>query len=171
MDVHKRSVMACAITPEGWETRRFGAATGQLPELADWLAASGVSQAATESDRVYWKPVDNLLEDEFTVRAVNAVRIKQVPGRKTGVRDAERIAGLLQHGLLRASPIPDRAWRELRELTRCRRSLVQERRLNFAHGRPGLSAGTRATRHRSSRPSYSGSPSDTELDNEEGRNS
>ena len=94
--------------------------------MADWLKERDVSQSAMESTGVYWKPVYNLLEDEFTVMVVNAAHIKAVPGRKTDVKDAEWIAELLQHGLLRASFIPDRAQRELRELTRYRRSLVQE---------------------------------------------
>ena len=127
LDVHKRSVMACVITPAGRETRRFSTTTGQLLELADWLATSGVTHVAMESTGVYWKPIYNLLEEEFTALVVNAAHIKQVPGRKTDVKDAEWIAELLQHGLLRGSFIPDRPQRELRELTRYRRSLVQER--------------------------------------------
>ena len=127
LDVHKKSVLACVITPKGRETRRCGTTTGQLLELADWLTAAGVTHVAMESTGVYWKPIYNLLEDEFTMLVVNAAHIKAVPGRKTDVKDAEWIAELLQHGLLRASFIPDRAQRELRELTRYRRSLVQER--------------------------------------------
>ena len=86
-----------------------------------------MTHAAMESTGVYWKPVYNILEDEFTVMVVNAAHIKTVPGRKTDVKDAEWIAELLQHGLLRASFIPDRSQRELRDLTRYRRSVVQER--------------------------------------------
>ena len=127
LDVHKKSVVACAITPEGRETRTFRTMTGDLLTLADWLRERGVSQVAMESTGVFWKPVYNLLEDEFTVMVVNAAHIKAVPGRKTDVKDAEWTAELLQHGLLRASFIPDRPQRELRELTRYRRSMVQER--------------------------------------------
>ena len=127
LDVHKKSVVACVITPEGRETRTFGAMTRDLLALADWLKEQVVSEVAMESTGVYWKPVYNLLEDEFAAIVVNAAHIKAVPGRKTDVKDAEWIAELLQHGLLRASFIPDRAQRELRELTRYRRSLVQER--------------------------------------------
>ena len=127
LDADKKSVLACVITPKGRETRRCGTTTGQLLELADWLTAAGVTHVAMESTGVYWKPIYNLLEDEFTMLVVNAAHIKAVPGRKTDVKDAEWIAELLQHGLLRASFIPDRAQRELRELTRYRRSLVQER--------------------------------------------
>ena len=124
LDVHKKSVLACVITPKGRETRRFGATTGQLLELADWLTSAEVTHVAMESTGVYWKPIYNLLEDEFTMLVVNATHIKAAPGRKTDVEDAEWIAELLQHGLLRASFIPERAQRELRELTRYRRSLV-----------------------------------------------
>ncbi len=120
-------MLACVITPKGRETRRFGATTGQLLELADWLTSDQVPHVAMESTEVYWKPIYNLLENEFTMLVVNAAHIKAVPGRKTDVKDAEWIAELLQHGLLRASFIPDRAQRELRELTRYRRSLVPER--------------------------------------------
>ena len=127
LDVHKKSVVACVITPEGREIRRFGTTTSKLLELADWLKEQEVSPVAMESTGVYWKPVYNLLEDEFSVMVVNAAHIKTVPGRKTDVKDAEWIAELLQHGLLRASFIPERPQRELRELTRYRRSLIQER--------------------------------------------
>ena len=82
LDVHKKSVVACVITPEGRETRRFGTTTSRLLELGDWLQAQGVTQVAMESTSVYWKPVYNILEDEFTVMVVNAAHIKAVPGRK-----------------------------------------------------------------------------------------
>ena len=127
MDVHKKSVVAWVITPEGQETRRFGTTTGKLLALTDWLKEQGVTHVAMESTGVYWKPVYNLLEEEFQVMVVNAAHIKAVPGRKTDVKDAQWIAELLQHGLLRPSFIPARPQRELRELTRYRRSLVQER--------------------------------------------
>ena len=127
LDVHKKSVVACVITPEARETRTFRTMTRDLLALADWLQAQAVTQVAMESTGVYWKPVYNILEEEFTVMVVNAAHIKAVPGRKTDVKDAEWIAELLQHGLLRASFIPPRPQRELRELTRYRRSLVQER--------------------------------------------
>ena len=127
LDVHKRSVVACVITPEGQQTRTFRTMTNDLLSLADWLRELRVSHVAMESTGVYWKPVYNLLEDEFTVMVVNAAHIKRVPGRKTDVTDAQWIAQLLQHGLLRPSFIPDRPQRELRELTRYRRSLIEER--------------------------------------------
>ena len=127
LDVHKRSVVACVMTPEGQKTRTFGTTTRQLVALSDWLGEMGVTHVAMESTGVYWKPIVNLMEDRFTVWVVNAHHIKAVPGRKTDVKDAEWIADLLRHGLLRPSFIPERAQRELRELVRYRRSLVQER--------------------------------------------
>jgi transposase len=97
-----------------------------LLELADWLTSEGVTHVALESTGVYWKPAWNVLEASFTLLLVNARHIKQVPGRKTDVRDCEWIADLLRHGLLRASFVPDRPQRELREITRYRTSLVRE---------------------------------------------
>ena len=127
LDVHKRSVVACVMTPEDQKTRTFGTTTRQLMALADWLGEMEVTHVAMESTGVFWKPVVNLMEDRFTVWVVNAHHIKAVPGRKTDVKDAEWIADLLRHGLLRPSFIPERSQRELRELVRYRRSLVQER--------------------------------------------
>ena len=127
LDVHKRSVVACVMTPEGQKTRTFGTMTRQLLTLSDWLGELGVTHVAMESTGVYWKPIVNLMEDRFVVWVVNAHHIKAVPGRKTDVKDAEWIADLLRHGLLQPSFIPERAQRELRELVRYRRSLVQER--------------------------------------------
>jgi transposase len=101
--------------------------TQDLLDLADWLAQVGCTHVAMESTGVYWKPIYNLLEGTFELLVVNAHHIKAVPGRKTDVRDAEWIADLLRHGLLQPSFIPDRAQRELRELTRYRTTLVQER--------------------------------------------
>ena len=131
LDVHKKSVVACVAIRDGGiaskEVRTFGTTTRQLHALRAWLRESGVTQVAMESTASYWKPVFNLLEEEFTPWVVNPAHIKQVPGRKTDIKDAEWIADLLQHGLLRPSFIPDRAQRELRELTRYRTSLVGER--------------------------------------------
>jgi len=130
LDVHKKTVVACVRRNDGSgkirsQTRTFGTTTAALLELGDWLARSGVRQVAMESTGVYWKPVWNLLEGQFEILLVNAQHIKQVPGRKTDVKDAEWIAQLLQHGLLRGSFVPPPAQRELRELTRQRRKLVQ----------------------------------------------
>ena len=132
LDIHKDTVVACLITPgpDGQpqkETRTFGTLTADLLALGDWLRAASCTQVAMESTGVYWKPVYNLLEDDFTLVLANPQHIKAVPGRKTDVKDSEWIADLLRHGLLPASFVPDRDQRELRELTRYRTSLVQER--------------------------------------------
>jgi transposase len=132
LDVHKKSVYACVrhLDPDGTarqETRRFGTMTAELIALADWLEAEGVSHVAMESTGVYWKPVFHLLEGRFEVLLVNAHRIKQVPGRKTDVKDAEWIAQLQQCGLLKPSFLPPPPIRELRDLTRQRTQLVRER--------------------------------------------
>jgi len=128
LDVHKRTVTACVITPEGRETRTFKTMTAELLELADWLVAKDVTHVAMESTGVYWRPVYNLLEGlDMILLVVNARHIKAVPGRKTDVKDAEWIADLLRHGLLRGSYIPDRPQRELKEVVRYRRILIRER--------------------------------------------
>ena len=127
LDVHKKTVVACVITPENRQVRSFGTMTEGLLELGEWLAAEGVTHVAMESTGVYWKPVYNLLEGHLEVLVVNAQHMRNVPGRKTDVADATWIAGLLRHGLLRPSFIPDRAQRELRELTRTRISVTQDR--------------------------------------------
>ncbi len=126
LDIHKKSVVACAITPGGKETRTFTTMTRDLLELKKWLLALGVTHVAMESTGVYWKPIYNLLENDFTLLVVNAHHIKAVPGRKTDVKDAEWIADLLRHGLIRGSYIPDRGQRELRELVRYRRTLIHD---------------------------------------------
>ena len=132
LDVHKESVEACVrrIEPNGRvhsETRHWGTMTRDLREMADWLAAEGVTNVAMESTGVFWKPIFNILESRFTVILVNARHIKQVPGRKSDVRDCQWIAQLLQCGLLKASFIPPRSQRELRDLTRHRIQLVEEK--------------------------------------------
>ena len=128
LDIHKKKVTGCLITPEGRQIRTFGTMTEDLLELQDWLMASRCTHVAMESTGVYWKPIYNLLEGSgLTLLVVNAQHIKAVPGRKTDVKDAEWIADLLRHGLLRGSFIPDRPQRELRELVRYRTSLVHER--------------------------------------------
>jgi transposase len=118
------------MEPDGklWQqTRRWGTMTGQLEAMAEWLAGEGVTQVAMESTGVYWKPIYNILEGRFTILLVNARHMKQVPGRKTDVKDCQWIAQLLQHGLLRGSFVPPRGQRELRELTRHRTQLVGEK--------------------------------------------
>ena len=132
LDVHKKTVVACLVTPGRGgqptrEVRTFSTMTRELLALSDWLLEAGCTHAAMESTGSYWKPVYNLLEGSFELLVVNAQHMKAVPGRKTDVKDAEWIADLLRHGLLRPSFIPSRPERELRELTRYRTSLLQER--------------------------------------------
>ena len=128
LDVHKQTVVACLKTKKGKEIRTFGTMTASLLEMADWLIANNCQAVAMESTGVYWKPIYNILEATgMKILVVNAHHIKNVPGRKTDVKDAEWIADLLQHGLLRGSFIPDRDQRELRELVRYRTKLTQER--------------------------------------------
>jgi transposase len=128
LDVHKKSVVACAITPEGKEVRTFGTMTADLLELLEWLMSLGITEVGMESTGVYWKPIYNLLEAAGLQPTVsNAKQIKNVPGRKTDVKDAEWIAELHRHGLLPASFIPNRDQRELRELVRYRKSVIRER--------------------------------------------
>jgi transposase len=132
LDVHKKTVVACLITPGAGgrptrQVRTFSTMTRELLGLSDWLREAGCTHAAMESTGSYWKPVYNILEADFVLIVVNAQHIKAVPGRKTDVKDAEWIADLLRHGLLSPSFIPSRAERDLRELTRYRTSLQQER--------------------------------------------
>lgn len=132
LDVHKKTVVACVFTPGPTRKprkaiRTFGTMTQDLLALAAWLTSLGVTHVAMESTGEYWKPVYNLLEGSFTVLVVNAQHIKTVPGRKTDVKDAEWIAQLLRHGLLTASFIPPLPQRDLRDLTRQRTNLVQDR--------------------------------------------
>ena len=128
IDVHKKLIVACLKNGGKQEIRETGATTRELLELADWLKVSGCQMAAMESTASYWKPVYNILEmNDIPVMVVNAQHMKAVPGRKTDVTDAEWIADLVRHGLLRASYIPDREQRELRELVRYRKSLVDDR--------------------------------------------
>jgi transposase len=132
LDVHKKSVVACAITPSekrGWhrELRTFGTMTADLLALTDWLAGQAITHVAMESTGEYWRPIFNILEGSFEVLLVNAQHIKAVPGRKTDIKDAAWIAELLQHGLLRASFIPPPEQRDLRDLTRHRTNFVRDR--------------------------------------------
>jgi len=131
LDVHKRIIIACVLewVGSGWEKeiRQFGTMTSDLLALSDWLVHEGCTHVAMESTGVYWKPVYNILEGQFELLVVNAQHLKAVPGRKTDVRDAEWIAELLAHGLLRGGFVPPASVRELRELTRYRTSLVRDR--------------------------------------------
>src|SRR5262249_32727923 len=128
LDGHKKTVVACArrLDPDGRvhrQTRTFGTTTAALLELADWLAAAGVTHVAMESTGVYWKPVYHILEGHFALVLANAGHIKNVEGRKTDVKDAERVAQLLQHGLLRPSFVAPEPVRDLRGLSRQRAAL------------------------------------------------
>lgn len=128
IDVHKKLMVACFIHGREQELREFGATTKELLELADWLHKGGCQMIAMESTASYWKPLYNILESTgLNAIVVNAQHMKAVPGRKTDAKDAEWIADLLQHGLLQASYIPDKAQRELRELVGYRKSLVADK--------------------------------------------
>jgi transposase len=128
MDVHKDNITACVMTPNGKEIQTFSTKTVFLLKLIDWIKEHECTHVAMESTSVYWKPIVNLLESEgIEFLVVNAQHMKALPGRKTDVKDAEWIAQLLRHGLLKASFIPDRTQRELRELVRYRRSIIEER--------------------------------------------
>ena len=128
LDVHKKTVVACVMVPGRKEVRTFGTVTAELLRLSDWLQEEDVTTVAMESTGVYWKPVFNVLETTgLELLVVNAQHIKAVPGRKTDVKDAEWIADLLRHGLVRASFIPSRPQRELRELVRYRKTVVEQR--------------------------------------------
>src|SRR5438876_5287928 len=132
LDVHKLTVVASLILTsatgtDSREVRTFATTTAGLLALTDWLASHEVSHVAMESTGVYWRPVFNVLEGSFEVILVNAQHMKAVPGHKTDIKDSEWIADLLRHGLLKASFIPPKPIRDLRDLVRYRKTLVQER--------------------------------------------
>ena len=132
LDVHKASITACVRTPaEGGEPhqeiRKFSATTRGLLQLRDWLASFAVTLVGMEATGVYWKPVYYMLEDDFELWLLNARHLKNVPGRKTDVKDAEWICQLVEHGLLRPSFVPPKEIRELRNLTRYRKAQIEER--------------------------------------------
>jgi transposase len=135
LDVHQKTVVACVRTPGSGrqkrmsEVRTFGTFEHQLVELREWLIASGVTEVAMEATGVFWKPVWHVLDEgqPFALLLVNPAHIKNVPGRKTDVNDATWIAQLLECGLLRGSFVPPVEIRELREVTRYRRQLTEER--------------------------------------------
>ncbi len=132
VDVHKKMIRVCVLIREEKqklqkEFRTYATTSQEILSLSDWLAEVGCTHVAMEGTGVYWKPIFNLLEDRFSVLVVNAQHIKAVPGRKTDTKDAEWIADLLQHGLLKASFIPPAPQRALRELTRYRVRLTEER--------------------------------------------
>ena len=132
LDIGKREVVCCLFTPDEKgkvikEFRKFGTTTFELHALRDWLKGAQCEHAAMESTGSYWKPIWNVLEGQLGLTLVNPSHMKAVPGRKTDVKDAEWIADLCRHGLLAPSYVPDRDQRELRELTRYRRSMIEER--------------------------------------------
>jgi len=133
LDVHKKSIQACVrrglgkSEPIQQTVHSFGTMTRDIVALAEWLLQEEVTHVAMESTGVYWKPVYNILEGRFTILLVNARHVKNVPGRKTDVKDCQWLAELLQCGLLRGSFIPDRVQREFRDLTRHRAKLVGQR--------------------------------------------
>lgn len=130
LDVHPRSVSACVrIAGAGrttHEVRSFGTSTRELRQLAEWLAESGCTHAAMESTGVYWRPVWHALEGRFELLLANAMFVRNIPGRKSDVKDAEWISDLLAHGLLRGSFVPPEKVQELRDLTRTRKQLTRE---------------------------------------------
>src|ERR1700758_1701498 len=130
LDVHSDSVVACARltvrTKVTHEVRRFSTTTRDLLELADWLAAQGITHIAMEATGVYWKPIWHILEGRFELVLANAMHIRNVPGRKSDVNDAVWISDLLAHGLIRASFVPPALIQELRDLTRTRTQLTRE---------------------------------------------
>jgi transposase len=132
LDVHKKTVVATRmrVTEESrveWETKTFGTTTPDLLELHDWLLDWSISHVTMESTGDFWKPVYNVLEDTFEVLLVNAQHVHNVPGRKTDAKDSEWLAELMLHGLLKASFIPPRPQRALRDTTRYRTTVIQER--------------------------------------------
>jgi transposase len=131
LDIHKDSISACVLIKEDGKREkhlaRFGTMTSELLELADWLRSWGVKRVAMESTGVYWKPIWNILEGEFDLELINAQHIKKVPGRKTDTKDCEWVGELVQHGLVKASFVPPQAQRDLRELTRYRAVLCEDK--------------------------------------------
>jgi len=132
IDVHKKIITACLIIGKFNELptviiKTFSTMTRDLLACKDWLESEGCTHVALESTGVYWKPVFNILEDSMEIILANARHIKNVPGRKTDVKDCEWIATLLRHGLIKGSFIPPRPIRELRDLTRYRKKLIQQR--------------------------------------------
>ena len=132
LDVHRDTVMACARTPDGdgrrEEVVQFGTTTSQLLVLADWLVERKITLVGMEATGVYWKPVHWVLEDAVDeVWVINARHMRNVPGRKTDVADSQWGAQLLEHGLVRPSFIPPKPFRQLRDLTRYRRVVIEER--------------------------------------------
>src|SRR4030067_1169735 len=142
LDVHKETVVACVMgSGIKKEIRTFSTMTGDLFQLKSWLSEKGITNVAMESTGPYWKPVFNVLDDSFDLLLAHARHIKNVPGRKTDVKDSEWICKLLRSGLLAASFVPPKAIRELRDLTRYRRKLTQSISAEKKRGEEGLEGG------------------------------
>jgi len=132
IDVHKKFLVVCLRIGRKTEVRNFGTLTHEIREMVAWLKANGCQMAAMESSGSYWKPIYNIFEQEdLPVMVCNAYHIKNVPGRKTDVNDAQWIAKCLSQGLLNPSFVPDREQRELRDMTRFRKSQIEERARNI----------------------------------------
>lgn len=128
IDVHKMKIVCCLKKGNKQEIKEFSAETKELKEIAKWLKENKCEMIAMESTGSFWKPLWNIFENsELNQILVNAKDMKNVPGKKTDIKDSEWIADLLQHGLLKASYIPDRAQRELREVIKYRQSMIEER--------------------------------------------
>jgi len=168
LDVHQETVAACGRVPgpqgqREQHVRTFGTTTADLLALGNWLDAHGVTHVARESTGVYWKPVYSALEARCTVLLVNAAHIQQVPGRKTDVADCVWIAQLLEHGLLRGSFAPPAPIRDLQDLTRYRKVLIQDRtreanRLHKVLQAAGIKLASGSRGWRCWRPSSTGPP-------------
>ncbi|HEY1348909.1 MAG TPA: IS110 family transposase [Ktedonobacteraceae bacterium] len=132
LDVHKKTVVACVMVTAAngkvsKQARTFATTTAGLLALSDWLSTNEVTHVSMESTGVYWRPVFNILEATFAVILVNAQHMHAVPGRKTDVKESEWLADLLRHGLLKASFIPPKEIRDLRDLVRYRKTLINQR--------------------------------------------
>jgi len=132
LDIHKKFVVACLLrtNPDGSvgkDIRSYSTMTRDLLALCDWLCAEPCTQVVMECTASFWRPIYNLLEGQVELLVVNAYHAKAVPGRKTDVKDAEWLADLLRHGLVRGSFIPSPTQRQLRDLTRYRIPLIDER--------------------------------------------
>jgi len=130
LDVHQATVVACLLVGTAdkkprKEVRTFGTMTADLVRMRDWLRAEGCTHVGMESTGIYWMPVYTILEGHFELIVGNAMHIKQVPGRKTDVKDSEWIADLIRHGLIRRSFVPPKPLRDLRDLLRYRRKLTE----------------------------------------------
>jgi transposase len=128
IDVHKETLTACIMIGEGGkvtkkEIRTYTTMTEDIEQLRDWLKSEGVTHVAMESTGIYWRPIFNILEEDFEIILANARHIKNVPGRKTDVKDSEWLCKLLRNGLIRGSFIPPKPIRQLRDLTRYRNKL------------------------------------------------